>query len=216
MPADPHASSLFARMWGSLLEQTFLFLRRFKPARERVTLGELNDRVEREHVARYEFAKQFCTGKTVADIACGTGYGTAILRQVAASVDGYDKELLCGNRTIDLEKESWGTPYDVIVSFETIEHLANPEFFLGNARRTTQLLVVSSPIGEFRGYNPHHKQVWDLPQFQALLEKHFRCSYFFQEAENIQATPFAKTRFVIAVGTPHGPARDAGCGRAAH
>ena len=202
MHADPNAG-VFVRLRDTILEQTFLFLRRFKPARERVTLGELNDRVEREHVARYEFAKQFCIGKAVADIACGTGYGMAILRQVAASVEGYDKQLLCGNRAIDLEKESWEKTYDVIVSFETIEHLANPEFFLENVHRTAKLFVVSSPIGEFRGYNPHHKQVWNLPQFKTLLEKYFRCSYFFQEAENIQATPFAKTRFVIAVGTPN-------------
>jgi 2-polyprenyl-3-methyl-5-hydroxy-6-metoxy-1,4-benzoquinol methylase len=202
MHANPHAGVL-VRLRDTILEQTFLFLRRFKPVRERVTLGELDDRVEREHVARYEFAKQFCMGKDVADIACGTGYGTTILRQVAASVNGYDKQLLCGNRTIDLEKECWEKTFDVIVSFETIEHLANPEFFLENARRTAKLLVVSSPIGEFRGYNPHHKQVWDLPQFKTLLAKYFRCSYFFQEAESIQGTPFAKTRFVIAVGTPN-------------
>ena len=202
MHADPHAG-VFVRLRDTILEQTFLFLRRFKPVRERVTLGELDDRVEREHVARYEFAKQFCIGKAVADIACGTGYGMAILRQVAAAVDGYDKQLLCGNRTIDLEKECWEKTFDVIVSFETIEHLANPEFFLENARRTAKLLVVSSPLGEFRGYNPHHKQVWNLPQFKTLLEKYFRCSYFFQEAEIIQATPFAKTRFVIAVGAPN-------------
>lgn len=202
MHADPHAG-VFVRLRDTILEQTFLFLRRFKPVRERVTLGELNDHVEREHVARYEFAKQFCMGKAVADIACGTGYGMTILRQVAASVNGYDKQLLCGNRTIDLEKECWERTYDVIVSFETIEHLANPEFFLENARRTAKLLVVSSPIGEFRGYNPHHKQVWSLPQFKTLLEKYFRCSYYFQEAESIQGTSFSKARFVIAVGTPN-------------
>lgn len=200
--ADSHASA-FARLRDTILEQTFLFLRRFKPARERVALGELNDRVEREHVARYEFAKQFCIDKAIADIACGTGFGMTILRQVAASVEGYDKQLLCGNRTIDLEKESWDKTYDVIVSFETIEHLANPEFFLENARRTAKLLVISSPIGEFRGYNPHHKQVWDLPQFKTLLEKYFHCSYFFQEAENIRDRPFSRTRFAIAVGIPH-------------
>lgn len=201
MHADPHAGVL-VRLRNTILEQTFLFLRRFKPVRERVTLGELNDRVEREHVARYAFAKQFCMGKDVADIACGTGYGTTILRQVAASVNGYDKQLLCGNRTIDLEKECWEKTFDVIVSFETIEHLANPEFFLENARRTAKLLVVSSPLGEFRGYNPHHKQVWNLTEFKAVLEKYFRCTYYYQEAESILEEPPSRIRFVIAVGHP--------------
>jgi len=64
------------------------------PIRERVAPGEHNDAAEREHLARYRFARRFCAGKTVADIACGTGYGMNILREVAASVDGYDKERL--------------------------------------------------------------------------------------------------------------------------
>src|SRR5258708_39001611 len=150
------------RLRNKVLEKLFLLLRRFKPVRERVAIGEYNDHVEREHLARYEFARRFCEGKMVADIACGTGYGSEILRRVAREVHGFDKENLCGNRLIDLEKERWNGNYDAIVSFETIEHLANPDFFLQNSRQTTKVLVVSTPIGEFRGYNPHHKQVWTL------------------------------------------------------
>lgn len=194
--------SSLVRFRNSLVERTFLLLRRIKPVRERVTLGERRDHVEREHVARYNFAKQFCAGKTVADIACGTGYGMTILSEVAAVVEGYDKQSLCGNRIIDLEKEGWERHYDVIVSFETIEHLANPDFFLANVRKTATLLVVSSPIGEFRGYNPHHKQVWDFSQFRNLLEQYFQCSYYYQNAEDIHDRPVSPIRFAVAVATP--------------
>jgi len=187
---------------SKLIQKSFLFLRRFHPARERVTIGEKNDHVEREHVARYEFAAPFCAGKTIADIACGTGYGSEILRRSAKAVDGFDREDLCGNRIIDLEKQSWHERYDVIVSFETIEHLANPEFFLQNARRTASLLIVSTPIGEFQGYNPHHKQVWTLPEFQALVEKYFACTYYFQTGTQILDRTSGPVRFVIAVGGP--------------
>ena len=180
----------------------FNFMRRFKPARERVTLGEYNDRVEREHVVRYEFARQFCVQKTTADMACGTGYGTRILSAVAKSVDGYDSQLLCGNRVIDFEKESWDAHYDVIVSFETIEHLENPEFFLTNVRRSAKEFIVSAPIGELRGYNPYHKQVWSLPEFKTLLEERFTCRYFFQKGERIYDEPIDPIRFVIAVCSP--------------
>ncbi len=186
----------------SLLEKSFLFLRRFKPVRERVTPGQYNDHVEREHVARYRFARQFCAGKRVADIACGSGYGSAILAEVAAGVDSYDKEPLCGNRLIDLERESWDMAYDVVVSFETIEHLANPAFFLANASRTANLLIVSTPVGEFRGYNPHHKQVWTLSQFRRLLETYFECTYYYQDGEEIRSDPAGSIRFVIGVGMP--------------
>jgi 2-polyprenyl-3-methyl-5-hydroxy-6-metoxy-1,4-benzoquinol methylase len=182
-----------------VLGAVFPLLRRLKPARERVVLGEYGDEVEREHVARYEFARGYCADKAVADIACGSGYGSDILRQVAASVDGYDRVPLCGNIVLDLEQEAWHTFYDVIVSFETIEHLANPDFFLGNVARTSPRLIVSSPIGEFMGYNPHHKQTWELPQFKALLEPRFQCRYFYQEGVSIAETPTAAVSFVIAV-----------------
>jgi 2-polyprenyl-3-methyl-5-hydroxy-6-metoxy-1,4-benzoquinol methylase len=185
-----------------VLEKTFHFLRRFKPVRERVTLGERDDHVEREHVARYEFAKFLCKGKKVADIACGTGYGMQILGTVALSVEGYDKECLCRNTVIDLDRESWTKSYDVIVSFETIEHLAHPDFFLKNAARTAQQLVVSTPIGEFRGYNPHHKQVWSFEQFRSLLERYFDADYFFQRGEAVENRPVHPIRFVVAVCKP--------------
>jgi hypothetical protein len=185
-----------------ILEKCLLWLRRFKPVRERVTIGEYNDQVEREHVARYRFAAQFCAGRRVADIACGTGYGTNMLARVAESVVPYDIEPLCGNELIDLEREGWQHRYDVIVSFETIEHLGNPEFFLVNARATSKLLIVSTPVGELKGYNPYHKQVWSLREFQRLIEKHFRCEYYYQNAEHVQSHPTSRVRFVIAVGTP--------------
>ena len=43
-----------------------------------------------EHLHRYMLAAKFAEGKTVLDIACGEGYGTYILSQVAKSVIGVD------------------------------------------------------------------------------------------------------------------------------
>lgn len=167
--------------------------------RERVTPGQYDDDTEREHVARYKWARRFCEGKTVADIACGTGYGINILRETALSVDGYDKENLGGwCRIIDLEKETWNGVYDVIVSFETLEHLANPEFFLENVAGTCKRAIISTPLDESPG-NPHHKQHWSFDQAKALLEQHFACEYFFQQGEEISGM---HGPFLIAVGTP--------------
>jgi 2-polyprenyl-3-methyl-5-hydroxy-6-metoxy-1,4-benzoquinol methylase len=201
-PVMRNLARRFGPRGGRLTQWLFRLVRRFKPVRERVTIGEYNDYVEREHVARYEFAKAFCGGKKVADMACGSGYGSELLRQVARAVDSYDKEPLCGNRTLDLDRESWDERYDVIVSLETIEHLERPEFFLANVARTAKLLIVSTPIGEIPGYNPHHKQVWSLEQFRALLERWFDVEFYAQRGVTIQQGAEAGAAFVVAICRP--------------
>jgi len=97
-----------------------------------------------DHQERYEFAANFCkSGDYVVDVACGCGYGTNILSQKS------------DNKTIGLDVDSdalqWVNKYgegnsnflkitngsfplkekiaDVIVSLETIEHVAKPEKF---------------------------------------------------------------------------------------
>ena len=43
-----------------------------------------------EHWHRYFFARRFVTGRRVLDAACGEGYGSALLSEVAGSVAGVD------------------------------------------------------------------------------------------------------------------------------
>src|SRR5438128_2466191 len=50
----------------------------------------IGDRIQHEHFHRYLFALSFCSGKPVLDIACGEGYGTALLGTVASAVVGID------------------------------------------------------------------------------------------------------------------------------
>src|SRR5437763_17041184 len=43
-----------------------------------------------EHWHRYFFARRFVTGRRVLDVACGEGYGSAFLSEVAPTVIGVD------------------------------------------------------------------------------------------------------------------------------
>ena len=43
-----------------------------------------------EHWHRYHFAARLVAGKRVLDVACGEGYGTALLAESAAEVTGVD------------------------------------------------------------------------------------------------------------------------------
>src|ERR1043166_1316918 len=56
---------------------------------ERFHLGQGGE-IEFEHCHRYLFAAQFCNDRDVLDVACGGGYGGALLSQVARSVVGVD------------------------------------------------------------------------------------------------------------------------------
>jgi ubiquinone/menaquinone biosynthesis C-methylase UbiE len=91
-----------------------------------------------EHWHRYAFARRFVAGKRVLDAACGEGYGTALLGKVASAIVGVDIDgptvVHASARYGDdarlrfaegscTELPLPGASVDVVVSFETIEHL---------------------------------------------------------------------------------------------
>ncbi len=107
------------------------------------------------HVARYAWARQFVRpGDRVLDAACGLGYGSAILADatLADSVVGVDVDedairyatdhYARDRRRLNFETRNLSTvsdwsraSFDVIVSFETLEHLAAPAKFLAECQR---------------------------------------------------------------------------------
>jgi SAM-dependent methyltransferase len=134
-----------------------------------------------EHWHRYAFARRLVEGKRVLDVACGEGYGTALLGEVAASAIGVDIDMASieharatygeGRKLRFIPSSCTGLPLpsasvDVIVSFETIEHLDAADqlaMLIEFARVLTPsgLLVISSPnkrlYSDEREYvNPYH------------------------------------------------------------
>ena len=98
--------------------------------------------VRYQHLERYRWAAKLVAGKRVLDVACGTGYGTALLANAgAAQVDGFD----CSPEAVAFAKQTWALPnisfgvaitdrlpvadgsYDCYVSFETIEHVEDDD-----------------------------------------------------------------------------------------
>jgi O-antigen biosynthesis protein len=163
---------------------------------ERLVLGQALALTEEEHLARYRFAAGLVTGRRVADIACGTGYGTRMLSQAGAnSVLGMDlsEDAVNASKTLNHDpKVSYevadaqmltaisDNEFDVVVSFETIEHLPDVEAYLAEMARIVQpggIFVVSTPDRRlssvmhcFRGRpsNPHHIREYTEPE---LLER---------------------------------------------
>src|SRR6478672_7942172 len=102
-----------------------------------------------EHLHRYAITMALVKGKTVLDIACGEGYGTYFLAQNATNILGVDIDA----PTIQKAKQKYIRPnlefragsalaipekdnsFDVVVSFETLEHVVEHGTMMGEIKR---------------------------------------------------------------------------------
>jgi len=151
-----------------------------------------------EHWHRYAFALPFARGRRVLDAACGEGYGAALLaRGGAAAVTAVDvsSEALAHARAryghlpnlafeqadvADLSRFPTAA-FDLVVSFETLEHVEAQDAMLEGFRRLLApggLLLVSTPdrrqYSDLTGYrNEFHVRELYRDEFEALLGRHF-------------------------------------------
>ncbi len=148
-----------------------------------------------EHFARYAMALEFVGGKRVLDCACGEGYGSALLAERAATVLGLDcseqavaharERYIKGNLRFDVADATALTLedcVDVVVSFETLEHLAAQDAMLVGFKRALSsdgLLLLSSPdklnYSDIpRYHNKFHVKELYRSELEALLARHFK------------------------------------------
>ena len=154
-----------------------------------------------EHLHRYAMAMELAAGKKVLDIACGEGYGTALLAGVAAEVCGVDIDAGTVQHAIEKYQAanlSFATgaadaiPYesrlfDVVVSFETIEHHDRHDAMMQEIKRVLKpngILIISSPdklyYSDRTGYkNPFHVKELYKDEFENLVRKYFLHANFY-------------------------------------
>lgn len=146
------------------------------------------------HYGRYSFALQFVHGKKVCDSACGVGYGSHLMAEKAKKVIGLDvsekaiewaKRCFKGGNIKFLVSnvvEKWliEAKFDVIVSFETMEHLISPERFLDNVNEHLLpggTLILSVPNGHIdlknHSNNNNHLQYFSDTDLKKLMESRF-------------------------------------------
>lgn len=152
-----------------------------------------------EHYQRYNAVLNIVKGKKVLDAACGAGYGTALMASVAEEVTGIDisSEAIsfANHRYSDISNAKYleasiaelpfsDNTFDVIVSFETIEHV-NEDLqnkFLKEIKRCLKddgILVMSSPdkrtYSDLPGFNNEfHVKEFYFDEFDAFLHREFK------------------------------------------
>lgn len=112
-----------------------------------------------KHVALYDFAKTFGAGKSVLDLGCGEGYGS-------------DAHQLPFRPAC----------FDVVISFEVIEHIANVHQYLGETKRVRAeagVCLFSTPNRLLRllpfqkPWNRFHKREYDARGLASVLRRLF-------------------------------------------
>ena len=151
-----------------------------------------------QHLARYRFAAQLAKGRRVLDAACGEGYGTAMLAAAGAeSAHGVDID----EATVGAAGAKYGleftradvaalpfgdASFDLVVSFETLEHVPDAARAIGELRRVLApggLLVASTPNSDrYLVENEFHTREYTEAEFRALLAPHFEeIAFFYQQ-----------------------------------
>lgn len=147
------------------------------------------------HAARYAIALPICQGRNVLDIACGEGYGSALLRRWGAStVDGIDiseaairsaREKFHDSRvnfTVGRAEEAQTSfpdkRFDLIISLETFEHLDDPSVYLSQIKALateTAIIIISCPNDHWyypspAQMNPFHKRKYTFKEYRDICE----------------------------------------------
>lgn len=154
-----------------------------------------------EHLHRYALAIELARDKRVLDVASGEGYGSSLLARVASRVTGVDidansvshatrkyalenLEFLEGSATkLPVASES----VDLVVSFETLEHLAEHEQMFCEIKRVLApggTLIISTPdrqnYSDIPKYaNPFHVRELYADEFAQLIGRHFTSTLIF-------------------------------------
>jgi SAM-dependent methyltransferase len=174
-----------------------------------------------EHCSRYAYAAGHVRGARVLDVASGTGFGARMLADAGASYTvGCDLSVEAlhqsrvefgGERLAFVPADATVLPFrdeafDVVVSFETIEHLVERDRFVGELRRVLKpggMLFLSTPnhaITRAYARNPFHLHEYMRDELADLLRRSFASVTLF--GQDLSAR-YRVAPFLPGHDTPH-------------
>lgn len=162
---------------------------------ERMVSGFSLEVVEHDHLERYKLVLEYSNNKSVLEVACGTGYGSYLIAtkgsaQHVFACDISEQAIRYASHRFknekinflvqNAEKLTFDREFDLVISFETIEHLTDYDGFLQNIRRCLKingLFIISTPIADKdiidNPSNPYHTREWGFKYFQEMISKFF-------------------------------------------
>jgi 2-polyprenyl-3-methyl-5-hydroxy-6-metoxy-1,4-benzoquinol methylase len=184
---------------------------------ERWIPGFLYKVTEEEHLDRYNYIINLTADKNILDIACGSGFGSYIIATEgnAKQVIGVDLDndaIRYANHKFqhnkikrfaeDAVKFKYKEKFDVIISFETIEHIQDYTAFINNLYDNLNengKLVISTPIipcTTNKPINPYHVIEWSYQDFTKLLSVHFNIEQIILQNICINTNHFEKRSLI--------------------
>lgn len=153
------------------------------------------------HEERYRFARSHLRPGRVLDLACGVGYGCAILAErldvhvlgvdvsehAVAYARRHHASPRIAYRTSDAFAFADSEGFDSIVSLETLEHVDDPGRLVARFAallRAGGRLIASVPTTPSVDLNPHHRHDFDARSFRRLL--HASAPALAERAELVQ------------------------------
>ena len=168
-----------------------------------------SDEITYEHLNRYVSVEDFVKKKVVLDAACGVGYGTHIIAGSAKRVFGIDidseaiayaKEHYAASNITYKRSSVTALPFkddffDVVVSFETIEHIGeeDQELFMSEIKRVLKKdgkLIISTPDKQIynkegESHNEFHIKEFYANEFYNFLKSRFEHVNFLYQRNEI-------------------------------
>ena len=155
---------------------------------ERLHAGDELFRVDlARHQAAYRFAREQVTGHAVLDLGCGSGHGTAALDGSAPLVVGLDRvrpdaanrrAAACYVRADLNHLPLAASVFDLVVSFQVIEHLEDPGDYLRGIARAVKpggvALITTPNLLTSDRENPYHVHEYTADELAECLLDHFQ------------------------------------------
>ena len=180
------------------------------------------------HQSDYEVAASLACAKTVLDLGCNGGYGTNVLGAACKAVTGVDVSPAAINAAKDkynsgnlsfllvdgLTLPFASSSYDMVTSFQVIEHLADYDLYFSEIKRVLRpggLLLLTTPNAAIRvhpgqkPWNPFHVHEFRASELADLVENHFEFAHVLGQWASETTHAVEYNRCVNARGKVHAP-----------